>query len=717
MFPKKTSGTDARQKKFQRWLRAVVGEHSLSHPRVAAFLEVQLPAGPPPQPPPQMQMQMQPQSVAMRGHGAGAAAAARPSGGTVDPAVRYGHQLQQQQQQRQQQHPHQHHRRQQQQQPLGLATTDQRSLPPAPVPEPEPEPEPETETETETEAEMEAAEIAAQMRARLGAHSTELRSEALEAEPEPEPQPAVQHTQADDEPLFETPRPRLPARPAAEPPGPDSSALREKLQEFFAGVPIGSPGGRGSTSERSFDISEILRFAEQAGLHSETPEEIYRQFVEMQMSAAEPVSPTGSSAEAQAAADAAPGAAPEPEPEPGPEPEIDAVQLSRIEVENWGKWTSKDGGKDHVVWTINVVPQNHQPRSLQMRFSDVETFHNTLMNDPHNLRLPPEWQFQGKLPGTWWFGGAFDAAKLNERRKQFEAYFAALVDWDHHMRRPGGLKTLSARTPGSTTRTIATPLQWSPVKAFLEVDDWVPINRRAEDERDGNEPEPEPQMEMEAAQVVAQMRARGLGANNTERRSEALEAEPEPEPEPAVQHRHAGGVQPPPPPSGFEGPPAEDGTRFLLGQQCKVYSKSSSSWCEAVVIAVDNTNATVQVQYRTASGAIMQKVLEADSRGLSVPKPPRERPAVSEQPEPEPEPEPESQRGLRSRSRSRSRSLRSRRSCLRCRQSRPRVIPAVRTVLSAAILLKMLEESTIMNGRRWLRDRWQQTSAAENGSL
>ena len=40
LFPKKTSGTDARQTKFQRWLRAAVGEHSLSHPQVAAFLEV-----------------------------------------------------------------------------------------------------------------------------------------------------------------------------------------------------------------------------------------------------------------------------------------------------------------------------------------------------------------------------------------------------------------------------------------------------------------------------------------------------------------------------------------------------------------------------------------------------------------------------------------------------------------------------------------------------
>ena len=51
-------------------------------------------------------------------------------------------------------------------------------------------------------------------------------------------------------------------------------AMRERIQEFFG---------------KSFDISRILRFAEQSGMHKETVEEIYQKFVEMQMNAVEPV--------------------------------------------------------------------------------------------------------------------------------------------------------------------------------------------------------------------------------------------------------------------------------------------------------------------------------------------------------------------------------------------------------------------------------------------
>ena len=69
--------------------------------------------------------------------------------------------------------------------------------------------------------------------------------------------------------------------------GAGPQTLQEKLEEFLAGVPIGSPGGAESTSERGFDMAALLQFAEQAGLHDLPAEEIYRRFVEQKVSAAE----------------------------------------------------------------------------------------------------------------------------------------------------------------------------------------------------------------------------------------------------------------------------------------------------------------------------------------------------------------------------------------------------------------------------------------------
>ena len=65
---------------------------------------------------------------------------------------------------------------------------------------------------------------------------------------------------------------------------------------------------------------------------------------------------------------------------------------------------------------------------------------------------------------------------------------------------------------------------------------------------------------------------------------------------------------------------AEDDTEYRVGQQCEVYSKSNNAWCEASVIRTDEEGGTLQVEYKTKAGSIMQKVLEADSQDLRKPK-------------------------------------------------------------------------------------------------
>ena len=51
-----------------------------------------------------------------------------------------------------------------------------------------------------------------------------------------------------------------------------------------------------------------------------------------------------------------------------------------------------------------------------------------------------------------------------------------------------------------------------------------------------------------------------------------------------------------------------------------MYSKSNNAWCEASVIRTDEEGGTLQVEYKTKAGAIMQKVLEDDSQDLRKPK-------------------------------------------------------------------------------------------------
>eukprot|EP01046_Picozoa_sp_COSAG06_P027742 COSAG06_NODE_2466_length_6820_cov_19.323613_1_plen_126_part_10 len=63
--------------------------------------------------------------------------------------------------------------------------------------------------------------------------------------------------------------------------------LQRKIAEFLGDIPIGAPGAEGATSERRFDAGPLVHFAEQAGLHTASAEEIYRQYVDSKHKEAE----------------------------------------------------------------------------------------------------------------------------------------------------------------------------------------------------------------------------------------------------------------------------------------------------------------------------------------------------------------------------------------------------------------------------------------------
>jgi len=63
--------------------------------------------------------------------------------------------------------------------------------------------------------------------------------------------------------------------------------LQRKIAEFLGDIPIGAPGAEGATSERRFDAGPLVHFAEQAGLHTASAEEIYREYVDSKHKEAE----------------------------------------------------------------------------------------------------------------------------------------------------------------------------------------------------------------------------------------------------------------------------------------------------------------------------------------------------------------------------------------------------------------------------------------------
>lgn len=126
-----------------------------------------------------------------------------------------------------------------------------------PVPEPMPKPELESESESEPEPELEP-----------------------ELVPEPELEPM-------SDPALD-PEPEPPVSMLLPVDGGDPHrALVQKIAEFLGDIPIGTPGAEGATSQRGFDANPLVEFAEQAGLHDATAEEIYIQFVEAKTREAE----------------------------------------------------------------------------------------------------------------------------------------------------------------------------------------------------------------------------------------------------------------------------------------------------------------------------------------------------------------------------------------------------------------------------------------------
>jgi hypothetical protein len=68
-------------------------------------------------------------------------------------------------------------------------------------------------------------------------------------------------------------------------------SLEQRIEEFLAGVPIGSPGATGATSARGYDPTALIAFAVQLGLQEESAEVIYKQFVDARVAAAEAPTP------------------------------------------------------------------------------------------------------------------------------------------------------------------------------------------------------------------------------------------------------------------------------------------------------------------------------------------------------------------------------------------------------------------------------------------
>ena len=78
--------------------------------------------------------------------------------------------------------------------------------------------------------------------------------------------------------------------PTAGADSPAAARIRKKLDAFLSGVPIGTPGPKGSTSARTFDVAPLVRFAveerdDTAQLASDavSAEDIYSLYVEWQM--------------------------------------------------------------------------------------------------------------------------------------------------------------------------------------------------------------------------------------------------------------------------------------------------------------------------------------------------------------------------------------------------------------------------------------------------
>ena len=122
---------------------------------------------------------------------------------------------------------------------------------PVPVPEPEPEqPQPE---------DPESAEL---------------------SDPEPEPEPVADGATVDSEQSL--------AGDMGKGEEEDGGAkIRRKIAEFLGDIPIGRPGAEGATSERGFDHTPLIEFAEREGLHDASAEEIYCMFVEAKTREAE----------------------------------------------------------------------------------------------------------------------------------------------------------------------------------------------------------------------------------------------------------------------------------------------------------------------------------------------------------------------------------------------------------------------------------------------
>ena len=355
----------------------------------------------------------------------------------------------------------------------------------------------------------------------------------------------------------------------------------------------------------------------------------------------------------------------EPEPEPEPAPDLTQYQklLKQVEIQKWDKWTSKDGGKAYVVWTINIVPQNHQPLTLQKRFTDVETFHDTLMKDPHNFRLPPEWQFQGKLPPKWWVKSAFDEGKLAERKKLLEQYFATLLDWDQRMRSPDfQSRTLSARTSLGSTATqkgmVPPALQWKPVLELLEVEKWAlkpELVRQGGDagsdtsSSDGSGSDAGPRGVTFAAHDIEAPAEDEGGSAWDDGGADLTRQGAHPSEEPELQQldrtnsgrwpdgsggRGSGSQEPfgAPEPAPAPAPePEPEPDPYTVGAAVEVYSNSQSRWLPATVKQRAAQN--VKVSY-TSDGRAIEKTLPHDSANLRLPEP-----LTQQSPRPSPEDE------------------------------------------------------------------------------
>jgi hypothetical protein len=64
-------------------------------------------------------------------------------------------------------------------------------------------------------------------------------------------------------------------------------SLRQKIDAFLGDIPIGRPGAEGATSQRGFDATPLVEFAENANLHDASAEDIYCLFVEAKTREAE----------------------------------------------------------------------------------------------------------------------------------------------------------------------------------------------------------------------------------------------------------------------------------------------------------------------------------------------------------------------------------------------------------------------------------------------